>query len=53
MADIHEKARAERLRRMEVAISIAETCECDWPLVVYRNGTGHHPTCPAYTLPVR
>ena len=47
----HQRARAERQRRLEEFTIMVDACECLWPLQTYRNGSGHHPTCPAY-LPI-
>ena len=35
------KAKLANLRR------VVRDCTCEWPLVVYRNGHGHDPECPA------
>lgn len=38
------KIRKERIAEMR---HVVKTCNCEWPLTVYRNGHGHHPDCPA------
>lgn len=38
------KAMLSSLRR------VVRDCDCAWPIQVYRNGHGHHPTCPAANL---
>jgi hypothetical protein len=39
-------AKAAEIRRREIAR--LELCACCYPLIKYRNGSGHAPTCPAY-----
>lgn len=47
-----ELARARRVRERKLArlTAIVQACTCAWPLVTYRNGSGHDSNCPAHAL---
>lgn len=42
------QARAERRRMLADLRRVVRVCECEWPIVKYRNGDGHHDECPAH-----
>lgn len=52
LADIDPKhleaARRKREEHVKSAQLVFDTCACAWPIVTYRNGTGHHPECPRH-----
>lgn len=41
------KERARQLRAVAVAKAqyVLDVCDCEWPVRVYRNGSGHHTQC--------
>lgn len=38
----------ERRKRLTELQRVIDLCDCLWPVVVYRNGDGHDPSCPAH-----
>ena len=47
MASLRE-ARIKREQIVAELRRVVRLCNCRWPLVKYRNGDGHHETCPAH-----
>lgn len=43
MSDEAKRARKKMLSDLR---RIVQLCECEWPLVKYRNRHGHSPDCP-------
>ena len=45
-------ARAKRVRgnRLARLTALYQVCNCMWPIVRYRNGSGHDDKCPAHEL---
>jgi hypothetical protein len=44
------KERQEAKEKREQKIAMLCSCTCSYPSTTYRNGSGHHSTCPAHAM---
>lgn len=47
MMTYEDQAKAARRLRKE-KIKVLRMCKCCWPIITYRNGSGHDDECPAH-----